>query len=176
MPYANPATRREYLKQYCKRNAERARKRSAAWRRDNPERNAEMVERWATLRARPRVRVEKDPKLEKAKARDRAAKWRSQNRVRANASAAASKKRNRASATALQAKRKAQQKRAVPAWANLKLIREIYIRAAAESKTVDHIVPLQSSLVCGLHCETNLQLLSKLGNSQKYNLHWPDMP
>lgn len=69
-----------------------------------------------------------------------------------------------------------------PAWADLTSIKRIY-RAAREMTlkygvfyTVDHIVPLKSKVVCGLHCEANLQILTKSDNSKKFNYCWPDMP
>lgn len=41
---------------------------------------------------------------------------------------------------------------------------------------IDHIIPLISSLVCGLHCISNLQILPAKINSSKGNKYWPDMP
>jgi len=41
---------------------------------------------------------------------------------------------------------------------------------------VDHIVPLKSSTVCGLHTQANLQILPSVDNSRKGNHWWPDMP
>lgn len=41
---------------------------------------------------------------------------------------------------------------------------------------VDHIVPLQSKLVCGLHNEFNLAVITKSENLTKRNYYWPDMP
>jgi hypothetical protein len=41
---------------------------------------------------------------------------------------------------------------------------------------VDHIVPLQSPLVCGLHNEFNLRVITRFENRSKNNRHWPDMP
>jgi hypothetical protein len=71
---------------------------------------------------------------------------------------------------------------ATPAWANLEMMRLIYKMARELSEKlgvsyhVDHIVPLQSDLVCGLHCEANLQILTALENLKKHNRTWPDMP
>jgi hypothetical protein len=36
---------------------------------------------------------------------------------------------------------------------------------------VDHIVPLKSPTVCGLHCEANLRVLQKTDNLKKGNKH-----
>lgn len=80
-----------------------------------------------------------------------------------------------------QAKRRASLVRAVPLWADLKKIAEIYATAAwltltsGEPWHVDHIVPLQGKTVSGLHCEANLTLLPASENIAKSNRHWPNM-
>jgi hypothetical protein len=72
--------------------------------------------------------------------------------------------------------------RATPFWAELDAIREVYELSAALTRVsgiryhVDHIVPLKSHLVCGLHCLANLQILPAAENIRKRNHHWPDMP
>ncbi len=80
------------------------------------------------------------------------------------------------------ARRKRAKAGATPAWANIEKMRAIY--KAAKTLTdmtgvahhVDHIVPLTSKLVCGLHNEFNLQVLPGAENLKKHNRHWPDMP
>jgi hypothetical protein len=75
--------------------------------------------------------------------------------------------------------------RALPAWADLDAIAEIYrrcakrnVRRAGSRKwlVVDHIVPLQSKLVCGLHVHNNLRIIPNVTNIRKGNRRWPDMP
>lgn len=80
---------------------------------------------------------------------------------------------------AIAAKRRASKKNATSAWASLEAIKGMYQLAAIFNRTginlhVDHIVPLQSDLVCGLHCESNLQLMPASDNISKGNRHWPD--
>jgi hypothetical protein len=64
---------------------------------------------------------------------------------------------------------------ATPKWASREAIEAIYAEAAKHGMDVDHIVPLQSKHVCGLHCEANLQPLPPSKNKSKGNRHWPDM-
>ncbi len=49
-------------------------------------------------------------------------------------------------------------------------------RARGEAVCVDHTVPLANDLVCGLHCQENLRIVSVLYNAHKSNNVWPDMP
>lgn len=41
--------------------------------------------------------------------------------------------------------------------------------------SVDHIVPLQHPMVCGLHCPANMRVIPLADNLRKSNAHWPDM-
>lgn len=60
-------------------------------------------------------------------------------------------------------------KQQCPTWANRQVINAIYAVARRTNMTVDHIVPLQGTNVCGLHVENNMQLLSREENSRKGN-------
>lgn len=77
-------------------------------------------------------------------------------------------------------RRNARKRRATPAWANNDAIMAFYREAArltaetGQEHHVDHIVPLQSKRVCGLHVEHNLQVLTKPVNQSKGNRWWPD--
>ncbi len=109
---------------------------------------------------------------------DRAAYWRrwySENKERRSESYAQWAKQNKHVVNALIAKRSAAKLNATPAWANLDAIRSIYREAARRTKEtgirheVDHYYPLQGEVVCGLHCEANLQILEKVQNIRKGN-------
>lgn len=59
-------------------------------------------------------------------------------------------------------------KNAVPPWADLEKIKDIYLHCPV-GHHVDHIVPLQGKIVSGLHVETNLQYLPAFDNRSKSN-------
>lgn len=65
--------------------------------------------------------------------------------------------------------------KATPPWANINAIREIYKESISKSLelgvryVVDHFIPLNSKLVCGLHVENNLRIILELDNLQKAN-------
>lgn len=91
------------------------------------------------------------------------------------------KKQNAARVNAYCAERKARKLSATPAWANKFFIAEAYELAQRRTRLsgfqwdVDHLVPLKSRDVCGLHTEQNLQVIPALDNARKRNAFWPDM-
>ncbi len=140
-------------------HVEKARAREAAYH------HAHREERNAKSRVRGKIyRVENHKKcLEKERVyreengseiRVRLNKWKSENPGRVNADTA---------------KRRAAKLRATPKWADTAIIKAIYEKAARLGKEVDHIIPLRSPTVCGLHWEGNLQLLSSIENARKGN-------
>ena len=80
------------------------------------------------------------------------------------------------------AKRRATKANATPIWAELDEIKEVYYLAKKISEEtgvpqqVDHIIPIHSKFVSGLHCMANLRIIPASENLAKSNVHWPDMP
>jgi hypothetical protein len=70
---------------------------------------------------------------------------------------------------ARQARRRARKLEATPIWACKEAIDVIYALAQSQKKHVDHIIPLKSPLVCGLHVHNNMQLLPPAENMSKGN-------
>lgn len=73
--------------------------------------------------------------------------------------------------------RRAMKLQATPKWAEAEWEQILALYAEAqrlEQETgikyhVDHIIPLQSELVCGLHCLSNLRVITQKENNQKNN-------
>ena len=167
MPYKDPEKAKAAKRRYYERNMTACKARAAAHKAKDPEKEKARLRKWATdNRARKMAQVRE---------------WKAANpeKVRAD------KERYRASNPGLWAaycgKRRAVKKQATPTWADLEKIARIYELAAVLNADgcafeVDHVVPLNSPLVCGLHVEHNLQLLPQLDNRSKGNKSWPDMP
>lgn len=148
MDKVRAAARRRYWRNHKQRLAA-----GAKWRSENREKSRIAARRW---QANHPEKVKQDH-----------AKWRSDNLDKR---------------CATQMLRKAMQLNATPAWANEFFIKEIYHLSKLRTKHlgskwhVDHIVPLKSNLVCGLHVENNLQVIPAAQNIKKQNIYWPEMP
>jgi hypothetical protein len=85
---------------------------------------------------------------------------------------------------ALKKMRETKKLQACPPWAQTRAIRKEmvahYLHAewlelvTGESFQVDHIVPLRSDFVCGLHVPANLMVLSAKDNQSKNAYWWPE--
>jgi hypothetical protein len=140
--------------------------RSRAWREANREAHRASVLEWQ--------------KKNKDRVNQRCKDWRERNKLRRAESVKSWNERNQDKRAAAVARRRA--KLVTPIWANKSEINKFYAEAKRlERETgikhhVDHIVPLNSELVCGLHVEWNLQVIPAKENVLKRNLAWPDMP
>ena len=143
----------QQMKEWYKKNSEKVKKAAAQWKVKNYEK-ALMLRRNLYARNSEKIGKQND-------------NWR---------------KKHPDKHAAVQAHRRARLLKATPKWADLAAMAIIY--KAAKEKTrlegikynVDHIVPLQSKLVCGLHCEDNLQIIPEKENKRKLNRFWSGMP
>lgn len=165
---------KEHLSAYCaeyrERNADRLKRIRDSmrdWYREynreyHESRKEEINARQREYKAANRHLAAEYRKANKDKAAIKRKGWEAENRHRLNARAA---------------KRRFAIRQAVPAWADLDAITLIYQEAQqGDGLHVDHIVPLQSDLVCGLHVHHNLQVVTASENLSKSNRFWPDMP
>lgn len=101
--------------------------------------------------------------------------WYQQNKERRALSYAEWAAENKDIVNACVSRRRAVKLKASPRWANQDAIRGFYKEAEWVTQEtgipheVDHISPLQGKYVCGLHCEFNLQILTKVENIRKSN-------
>jgi len=153
---------------YYEKNKESCRAKCLAWHYANKEKSISRTKAWQAANAEAYKAVKKAWRSSRAKERsDYFRDWSKENRDLIS--------RNRAH-------RRAALKLATVAWADQKAIRAVYARAlrltmeTGQEHVVDHIVPLQSAVVCGIHVEHNLRAIPLLENSSKGNRWWPDMP
>lgn len=167
---AHPKQTAERNKRYRERNkaaiSERNTERCRAYR----QRNLEKLREYEKGRT-------KDP----LSAKEANKRWYEKNRDKAIAANKQHSAKNPEMRAARRARRRAAEKNATPIWANDFFIQEAYRLAKLREKVcggrwnVDHIVPLQSRMVCGLHVESNLQVIPAKANREKSNVVWPQM-
>lgn|SRR6266478_975641 len=152
------------------------------WRAANPERSAASHKAWvsknrARLNEKQRERYAADP--EKAKAYQKA--WRAANIESVLLSGRVSAKKRKVQHSIVESRRRAKLRNACVNWADKFIVEEMYDLASQRSKVmgfawqVDHIVPLKSRFVCGLHVESNLRVIPAIENFRKGNRWWPNM-
>lgn len=130
----------------------------------------------AYCRACSKARAAQWAKNNSDKRREQRNKWAKENPELHKLSKQSWKVRNKAKVMADTRKRQAAQLRSVPLWFNAEPVVKLYEKARQYGFHVDHIVPLQSDLVCGLHVFDNLQLMHPSENCSKQNKFWPGMP
>ena len=111
------------------------------------------------------------------KIKQKVKEYRDRNKEVCHQKAAIWRKNNKEKLSGYYAKRRAAKRQAVVSWYDTEktMIESLYkIRDQLTKETgiqhhVDHIVPLQHNLVCGLHCMDNLQILTEIENLSKNN-------
>jgi hypothetical protein len=167
-------------KAYREANPDRVKAWAEAWCLDNKEHIAEYHKAWAS--DKKEILAEKG-RIYRETHKDYVAAWLKAYREANPEKVAAQRRRwalaNPGKAAAKTAKYRATKCEATPLWFEKKAVEAIYVEAVVRSQTegtlyhVDHIVPMQSKLVCGLHCLDNLQILIGKDNQSKGNRVWP---
>ena len=161
--YQADAGFREHIKKLNKKyysiNPEKFHAATKKWIQKNPERRKEYSRKWA--------KKSYDANPDKYRKRTRC--WRENNLEAAKAKLRSWQKNNPAAVNAHNGKRRAMRLHATPKWADDKKMKAIYEKARRLGMHVDHILPLNSDFICGLHVHGNLQLLTPSQNISKGN-------
>ena len=176
--------RREYCKTYKARNKEKVRDAEKVRLKRKYANDTAFAEK---VKARSNRTYKNNPEKgrERAKAKrltvsgtaeyvEKQRAYREKNRVELKEYKRSWAKKNAARVNLRNAARRALCAAATPIWANKQDIEDVYAEARYFQLHVDHIVPLNHPLVCGLHVWENLQLLTPLANMQKNNRFDPE--
>lgn len=137
------------------------RKRNSEWAKENRKRLTAKSAQW------------REENAEKARESDR--RWKSANPEKIAECYRNWRKNNLAHDCHRVAIRRAAKVRAIPLWADESETQRFYAMRPAGMQ-VDHIIPLISPVVCGLHWIGNLQYLPPKENQSKGNRLLPDVP
>lgn len=181
----NPQRKKVINDRYLDKGDNRAiaNSRNAEWNRSHPESRLAAVKKWSAKNVE-KLRTAKNAwnAKNREKARLRTIEWNKKNPEKRKLAAKEYREKNTAKIRTYHVMRRAAHDMAKPKWANEFFIEEIYDLAKRRTKVlgypwhVDHIVPIQSPIVCGLHVEHNLRVITWMENQRKGNRHWPDMP
>ena len=155
------------MRKYTEEQRARNRLRSKRWYLKNKERAKKNFEKWYAINGQT--------------VRDRAADWVKRNPERFAKNQETWRKKFSAKRVAEARKRRIETLKAKPLWAIDFFMDEAYKLADIRTKAtgikwqVDHIVPLRSKKVCGLHVHNNLRVIPAIENNRKGNRFWPDM-
>ena len=136
-------------KKYSDANKSRISENGKKWREENKEKHALRCKQWKLDNAETHKQQKKE-----------------------------SRQRNSSTANANNQRKIASQKERTPSWLTTKdllIIKEFYKMVKEKTKAtgvkyhVDHIIPLQGTNVSGLHCPSNLQVLTATENCMKSN-------
>lgn len=164
--WGQSAVKKAYDKEWAENNRERSNEIKRRWKERNPDADHEYYLRNAeTIKLREKLRYASNPETMKLRSK----MWYHANRERACEEKNRYYIERRHEFIARARARKTQLQSATPAWAKHDIIREIYREAGELSLHVDHVIPLQGKNVCGLHVETNMQLLTPKDNLSKGN-------
>ena len=169
---------------YQKANKDATRTRITAWLAAHPEKAKEYSDRAAPIYAAKYPERVKAAKIkyrasEQGKAKEKAtsAKYSLENKdkIAARRVVLSNVPKNKAAINARSARYQAAKKNAIPRWINKFFVNEAYDLAVIRSKlfgfewNVDHIIPIKSKTVCGLHWEGNMQVIPRIINIKKGN-------
>jgi len=177
---ANQERKRELGRKWREENREKQRGANHRWAEANREKQRGASRRWAEANpGRKRELGRKWREENREKQRELERKWREENLEKHRELRRLWAAANPGKVNANTAKRRAAKKQAIASWADHNKIKEIYKECTRLTKEtgvkhqVDHIYPLQNKYMCGLHVETNLQILSAIENTIKNNRSWP---
>ena len=175
MAYKNIEDLRAWKRRDYAKKAEIYRARSRAWRAANSDKVKEMNKNtYAANREAYKAVRDAQPELH----RIRNSKYRAEHPTEHAASQTKWAKSNPGKVNAACRKRQANKLQATPPWLtkqHLAGIEKFYVEAArlhaidGIKRHVDHVYPLQSKTVCGLHVPWNLQILTVAENIKKGN-------